>query len=276
MLLTLDRDVYYGNPVPVRYDLVFQMEGIQPMFVFSAPEALVRIISPDAPKIQTLKQNFAELGEFAKSDDNLGFGAIFSKCEPLLPIDGYLTWKAAVPPEIIVRDTTDWAPALQLAATLDVLTSAARVAGAQLNSKNLQQLVMYYLLCHPDMNGFRLNVTISPNVRHWIEEHRTHVEPIARDAMIAVYRHMWPDYFREDEESCLHSFRVWDNGNGDGLAMDVPGQTCGLFVDGMDIVKGPGWHLDSHNVDSPIKQLSLIAGLAAITRQVRESQLAVL
>ncbi len=278
MSSSLDPNLYKDKPIPIRYDLVFQLEDDKPVFVLSASRELIREISEipaDAAYIKGLQEDFHEIGEFSNSDEMLGFGGVFAPCEPLLPLEGFSIWKADVCEEVLGDiGESNWAPAYQLSCSLSVILRMMEFAESSPNSLGLNQLAILISICRGDMGGFGLAATLSPIARNWIAANRSKSKEVAQLAMIATYRHMWPDYFEEDEDFRLHSFQVYDNSQGGtGLVMDVPGNACGIYVDGSDLNKGPGWDIHSHNVDSPIQQLSLLSGLCAILRLVRESQL---
>lgn len=276
MSFSIDRDLYQGNPVPVRYDLVFLLEDEKPTFMLSACTNLVSEILTDDPLIKMVQEEFPGIGDFANSSDTLGFGGfggIFKTSKPFLPLEGFSTWKARVPREVIAPKETDWNPANQLVCSLAVLMRTLEFAEAEPNQKSLQQLATHLMVCRAGMGGFGLAATLSPATRQWIASHRSQVEEVGRQTMIAVHEWMWPDYLSKDREFRLHNFRVWDNGQGNGFIMEIPGEGTSIYVDGMDVRNGPGWNLESHNVDSPVQQLSLLAGLCSILRMVRESQL---
>lgn len=54
------------------------------------------------------------------------------------------------------------------------------------------------------------------------------------------------------------------------LNISCPGNACGLNPTYGSIRKGEGYEFDSHNVDSPIQQITLIAGLAALHDRARK------
>jgi len=273
MPFPFDMDLYNSKPVPVRYDLIFRMDGKKPVFVLSAFTDLIKSVPSEAPIIKSLQKRFGGIGEFVNSNDGLGFGGVFVPYLPFLPLKGFSTWRALIPFKVIGDKKSDWSSAYKLACSISVIAIALEYAKCESNPRSLQQLATHLLVCNGGMGGFGIAATLSPVARNWIATHRPETEATARTATIAVYEQMWPDYFREDKEFRLHDFRVWDNGNGTGLVIDIPGQACGLYVDGMDLDKGPGWSLDTHNVDSPIQQLSLLAGLCSILALVRQDQL---
>jgi hypothetical protein len=63
-----------------------------------------------------------------------------------------------------------------------------------------------------------------------------------------------------------YSFRILRLESG-GLCIDCPGDACGIHPDTYaeyDIKEGRGYKFTCHNVDTPMQQITLIAGLAAL------------
>lgn len=92
--------------------------------------------------------------------------------------------------------------------------------------------------------------------------------PMVKEATKSTYLRMFPKYDRFGDYNYRASVR--DNGQ---LIIDVPGDACGLYVDGMSRSlkesSGP-MGLDCHNVDGAHQQLALLAGLAALCGMVRK------
>ncbi len=65
------------------------------------------------------------------------------------------------------------------------------------------------------------------------------------------------------------SFRAQVDGEKGWLNVQCPGSGCGLCPSHHGIERGRGYEFDSHNVDSPIQQLTLLAGLAALHDRAR-------
>ena len=91
--------------------------------------------------------------------------------------------------------------------------------------------------------------------------------PSVRAAMKESYLRMFPGYKRFGDFG--FQAHVRDRGQ---LILDVPGDACGLFVDGFSSslreVSGP-MELSCHNVDGHHQQLTLFVGLAALCGIVR-------
>jgi len=86
--------------------------------------------------------------------------------------------------------------------------------------------------------------------------------PVVKAAMESSYLQMFPGHERYGSYSFSASVR-----EGGQLLMGVPGDACGLFVDGFDRsikeLSGP-MELNCHNVDGHHQQLALLCGLAAL------------
>jgi len=277
MPFAVDQKLFDGEDSPVRYDLIFRIEDGKPTFVLSVPTDILGKISPDAPLFGIMKERLPGIGDFVISEKELGFGGVFSACEPLFPIDGFPSWKATVPERVIVpiesNGQSDWDSAYRLSATLHVVAFAYQFRDPKPNPMGTQQLATFALACQPEMHGAELSLTLSPVARQWIVANCGRSKKMALEAMITTYRRMWPDYFREDEQFRLHGFRAESRYENKQFILDVPGDACGIYIDGMELDDGPGWNFNSHNVDSPIQQLSLLAGICSILYRIRLSQL---
>lgn len=93
--------------------------------------------------------------------------------------------------------------------------------------------------------------------------------PEVMEAIKSVYLQMFPGYTRFGDSS----FRADVRNNGQ-LIIDVPGDACGLYVDGfsrsLKEASGP-MKLNCHNVDGHHQQLTLLSGLAALSGMARKS-----
>jgi len=93
--------------------------------------------------------------------------------------------------------------------------------------------------------------------------------PEVEAAIKSAHLHMFPRHRRFSD----FNFRAGVHANGQ-LIIDVPGDACGLYVDGFNSclreVSGP-MTLDCHNVDGHHQQFTLLCGLAALTSMARKS-----
>lgn len=270
MPFIIDRPLYFGENVPLKYHLRFELRNNLPVFLLDVYSEIVKSI-PDH-FIAVANTRFPNIGEFTNTSESLGFGQVLKNIEPRLETDEFSSWEVALPDGISGppgQRTTNMLPATQVACTLSIITYAAQIAQPKPNKLNLQQLASYTLVCQPNMGGFGLGATLSASLRRYICYNRARLHSKIRESMTAAYKHMWPDYFDRDLKYRLSLFQVRDNSSdGTGLSLDIPGNACGLYCDVNenygDKTIIPGWNFDCHNVDSPIQQLSLVAGPASV------------
>lgn len=89
------------------------------------------------------------------------------------------------------------------------------------------------------------------------------------EAMKAAHRRLF-----DDEKFDLHcsSFKASIDYEDGWLNVSCPGEECGLnpeYGEDMAMRKKRGYKFDCHNVDTPMQQLTLLAGLAALHDQAR-------
>lgn len=91
------------------------------------------------------------------------------------------------------------------------------------------------------------------------------VLPLVRNAAMDAYSKMdgrKPDVFNE-----YHFRTILQKGR---LIMDCPGDACGVYPNEW-VEEDNGYKFACHNVDSPMQQLTLLAGLAALHDEARKA-----
>ncbi len=260
MPMVLDPALYQGKPIPLCYELAFD----SPLFLFSAQPEVVAV---------DLKPFDESEGMFFVDEEKLGFDGVFERADNLSPGDGFVTWLAELPVKVIGGSKKSARIARQISQTLEILCFKLQFADSLGISTQLQQLA-FYRLSSTD-RGYGISATLSPVFRNWVENNREIAHNQAQAEMISAARRMWPSYFtggKSEREYATRSFRVSHHFDDNlGLILQVAGNACDLGVDGMDLDDGPGWHLEPHNIDGPTQQLTLLSGIATMTRLVRES-----
>ena len=88
-----------------------------------------------------------------------------------------------------------------------------------------------------------------------------------RKAMIAVWKKMFGKLEAYDKYSFIAKVAYKDG----WFNMSCPGDACGLHpADNMGTVSGRGYKFSCHNVDNPMQQIALLAGLAVLCDKAKD------
>jgi len=116
------------------------------------------------------------------------------------------------------------------------------------------------------MGGFGLRALISKQLADWLLSQPDQTDfPGVRLKLASIFNHLWPGLGARNEE--FFAGVVYSG----GLTLAVPGMACDFCGYPMDVEPGAGHVMNSHNVDNPIQQLSLLYGLAAVHDLAREA-----
>jgi hypothetical protein len=138
-------------------------------------------------------------------------------------------------------------------------------------SSALFQLLTVTVSTTRDWHGGSLSGMYSVPLCDWLDslrEKRTAniaAIPEMIKAMQSAYRAMLG--LTEYEE---HYFRASVDYEGGWLNVSCPGDACGLNPVHMGPKKGKGYDFSCHNVDTPVQQITLLAGLAALHDKARK------
>lgn len=119
------------------------------------------------------------------------------------------------------------------------------------------------------MGGCPLGGDTSVVLKEWVRRQQTKKrrKKSIEKAIFAVWNACASEMFRKVRRRGPHSmssieFMIGDNGS---FMLQTIGNTCDVStVEWWQSREGEGHHLDCHNLDSPIQQMSLLAGLAAL------------
>jgi len=163
----------------------------------------------------------------------------------------------------------EWKKPYAISATFTLFTTLASIFGYESEtSAKIPQLLTLQTITMKDMHGAEIGGELSPFVLEWIiekaeqkEKDEFSIAPV-EEALRNTYKRMMGGSSGYSERG----IRSWGRKSG-FIAIDCPGNATGIYTDGSDISyrkKGEGCTLSSHNVDSPIQQITLIAGLAKL------------
>jgi len=156
----------------------------------------------------------------------------------------------------------DWKAAYQVSASLCVLFQLLSSLKEE-TSARIPQLLTVETIVKPGLHGSSLGGRYSKTLVQWMTNLGVRVSiPEMERAMFNAYKYMNGGKFGHIGE---HEFRAnvyYKNG---WLNVSIPGNACDLNPEYGGPGPDRGYKYDSHNVDSPVQQLTLLAGLAALS-----------
>ncbi len=160
---------------------------------------------------------------------------------------------------------TDWSLATAVSASFTIFTALLRLSEKD-TSAVLPQLFTFKTITHKDIHGGSLSGDISISLCKWLGSF-SEGEEISEmvQAMKIAYGYMFGGLKSFDEPS----FRAYIR-KGGRFTADCPGDACGLHPSDWYIHEGKGYEFSCHNVDTPMQQITLLAGLAALHDKARK------
>lgn len=153
----------------------------------------------------------------------------------------------------------DWPALYSLARSLEALFFALKVSPDSITSAQPQLAVVDGWIVQAEIYGGALSVSIGPDFVSRLMTFSSADFDLVTKQMMNVYYEMWPAMRRLYRPI---DFRVQMHER--GLHLSCPGNACGLDPDWGDVDQGQGYRLHPHNTDSPVQQLTLLAGIAAL------------
>lgn len=216
----------------------------------------IKPVSETAPVVEALIKTF-EFRQFEGSlEENFGFEEAVLRSE-----EGKFVNFTAKLPVVSKLLNYEWDPAFAVSASLNLLFRLIAYPDVETNSQ-LPQLLIVELVTYRGPNGGSLGGMYSKPLVKWLSAKGRHYHiPEMESAMRAMYEAMVPN----EDLIALRSFRASIGDEGGWLNVDCPGNACGLNPEsGYRDTGGNGYGFECHNVDTPVQQLTLLAGLAAL------------
>lgn len=157
-------------------------------------------------------------------------------------------------------------PAQAISATLAILTMLLQFPEENTSAATFQ-LITLKTICQSGLHGGSLGGEYSAQVSEWLVLQRS-VRKV--DSMVKAMKRTY-EFMLSAEKLQTNNFRAnvdYDNG---WLNVSCPGNACGLNPSTGGVSLGKGYEYSCHNVDGPVQQLTLIAGLGALGDAVRAS-----
>jgi hypothetical protein len=196
--------------------------------------------------------------------------------------DGNVTWscKLYCPENAKKYRDPDWCECANIAASLHVLI--AYVFGFGCDDKNMSAHVsdnvqvvdrLFMLIAPRPMHGFGLEPHISEHAKKKMEQMLAVSEDAVthtRESVIFAFSKLYGERIIQREGFILeHCNASIISPSPKRICIMCPGDACDLAVDYQDYELNMGATFISHNVDSPIQQLSLFAGFARFCECIR-------
>ncbi|MFA5084058.1 MAG: hypothetical protein WC475_01570 [Candidatus Paceibacterota bacterium] len=163
------------------------------------------------------------------------------------------------------EDFMDWQAAYAISASFSVFLMLLHSCEKD-TSASSPQLMTVKTMTKAEAHGGSLAGDISIPLRQWlcsIGQNDNGQIPEMVQAMQIAY-----DKMLGLREWHKFSFRASVRKNG-GFVNDCPGDACGLHPYDWYMEEGKGYEFSCHNVDSPMQQITLLAGLAALCDRAR-------
>lgn len=130
------------------------------------------------------------------------------------------------------------------------------------------QLLTLQTMTRSGAHGGSISGMLSIPLVAWLSRFQADARlPVVENAMRVAYNRM----FIMRSYVAAREFRAWLRDDRGYLLIDCPGDACGLHPSDFapPLARLEGYNFTCHNVDSPVQQLTLIAGLAALCDRVR-------
>lgn len=252
--------------IPMWYDLGVDGTDLLVYVHQKAADSVKRSLTKSSPIVPALQKELNLPDFILPTEGKWGFGEILSIQQGITP--DWITWKCPLPiilgPESGPRG--NWQGAFAVSATLQVLFTALAIADEETDSSLQQLLVVDGWLTRSGMNGGSLIVIVCPPLCSWLSQQEDNsTSPEICAAMKRTDEHMRGQKWSFGDSD----FRAWFR-QPKWINLDCPGEACGLDpVDYYNLSLERGYDLAPHNVDSPLQQLTLLSGLAALCQLAR-------
>ena len=279
--------------LPCWYELSWKDSPVKPAIIVRVHKDFAekfQEIPPSAPMPSALKKNF-EFKSFCGSlRENFGFEEAFKK---LPEEDEFVSFSVDLP-KVRKKKTVkcracngsgknysghascfscngkgregviNWHDAFAVSASFTIF-SAVTFYNEIETSARVPQLLAVQTCTIADLHGGSLNGMYSIPLVKWLSSFKGDV-PEMIEAMMRAH-----DYMFKLRGYDKYSFQASVDYDGGWLNVSCPGNACGLNPsNSSDLRSGQGYKFSCHNTDSPLQQLTLLAGLAALHDKARK------
>lgn len=237
------------------YELVPTPEGFA-VDVAPKAQAYVAGLSPDIPLFLDPPRRIG-VPAFAASDRVWGYGGALVRQRLATGWARYL---------VLAPFERRWIEHAKISASLGALFQALTwMCSSMGEGEKKQLLVVDGLATDPGFAGADLEVFITPTLRRWLDERQAKRLIAVEEAMHMWLRRSYPNVVRHWQQAdiCSHG----------RLSLQIHADATSLSSDPHDLDVSFGSRLGGHNVDHPMHQLGLLAGLAELNVLARQAGL---
>lgn len=160
-----------------------------------------------------------------------------------------------------------WKPVYAVSASFSIFSRLSQFPEVE-TSSSLPQLLQINTDTEKGMHGTPLFGSFSPCFVKWLSSFKEgEIIPEMIEAMKVVSNHMigLSSYNKYDFRAQINDEQGW-------LNVSCPGDACGIYKSGgcLGDKNDGGYKFSCHNMDTPMQQLTLIAGLAALHDKARK------
>lgn len=247
---------------PAWYELGYQDRAL---ILKVTDQAYAKIVELAKPNIcRGIRKNLGLPPFEPPTSEMWGFAQTLEKPMSLEP--GWQTIRC--PLAQLTRDS-DWQPLYETCASLGVvilMLSEHDEAWTESPGNRCQLLTIDGLRVERDVHGGHFGISLSRPLTTWLRQfNERNIDPVI-NAMHEAFNHM---FYRTMERHPLNFGASVSNER--WLHLHVPGNCSCLDRDGSTVHYYPeGYPLSTHNVDGPLQQLSLLAGLGRLCDLARK------
>jgi hypothetical protein len=265
----------HEKTLPAWYELGFTEKG-KSLLVSVSPssyQSLISRISADLPVVAPLREEFGLPAFVPPTVEHWGFGPIVQRAPEIQP--EWVTWQCPLPQFVPstpkgrrdLEAEVDWPKLWSVAATLHILF-AALYGIKDKGSCPKAQLLECALTPGHGLGQCGIWVGVSPALRRWLSQQpQGTAHPILGAVMQTAYKQMYGL-----KKLSAHDQRtIYALTQQPGVIMfQTIGDACDLGSGGRwELDQAEGYLLSPHNVDSPLQQLTLLMGAAAMYQLAR-------
>jgi hypothetical protein len=215
-------------------------------------------------QVKELMEDF-KFPEFkADFNQDIGFGGAFKNQGKNK--DGFWNFLVEIP-QIKTATGVDFRQADIISGSFTTLTNFLSSLCKKETSTPFSQLITLNTITKSNLiqKGYSFSGEISFLLRRWLADVSGRREiPEVIQAMKTAYQKMSVSFKYYENEFRMN---IWENG---GLSISCPGDACSLYSDQSVSNNTKGYKFGSDNVDNPMQQITLLAGLAALHDRARK------